>query len=357
MDLETLAETIYEAAVIAERWPRVLEDLNAVAGAAAGALIAFGQDMSVRYVTTRRYETAFADYAANGTNLPNIRPKRGLEAMPNAFAHDLEVCTEEELAADPVYVRFIRPYGFGWTAGTVVPVPSGDLIVYDMARSQTDGPFTRAQMERLDPLRPHLARAALLAHRLRLEAARSAANALGILGLPAVVVSGNGTVSAANELIERLRPRVDIGAFNRLYLQSKAADAMLTDALGQRVAEGVRSIAVPATVSGPALVVHVVPIRRAAHDVFARAEALVLFTPVTIPSAPLTSVLTGLFDLTPAEARVARGISTGQSIDDMALAAGLSRETVRSHLKSLMLKTGTSRQAELAVLLSGLRPL
>jgi DNA-binding CsgD family transcriptional regulator len=37
----------------------------------------------------------------------------------------------------------------------------------------------------------------------------------------------------------------------------------------------------------------------------------------------------------------------------MAASYGLSRETVRTQLKSVMAKTGTSRQAELALLLSG----
>jgi DNA-binding CsgD family transcriptional regulator len=34
----------------------------------------------------------------------------------------------------------------------------------------------------------------------------------------------------------------------------------------------------------------------------------------------------------------------------------VSRETVRTQLKSLLVKTGTGRQAQLALLLSGLRP-
>jgi DNA-binding CsgD family transcriptional regulator len=355
MDVEALVDGIYEAAVVPEYWPRILEQICSLADGDAASLIAFGHDAGLRYVTTKSYEAAFSDYAANGASLPNIRPQRGLERMPMAFAHDLEVCSQAELDADPIYLRFARPYGFGWTAGTVVPVPSGDLIVYDVAKSTSKGPFTRAAMERLDPFRPHLARAALLAHRLRMQQARAVTEALDILGLPAAVVGRNRAVLAANASLQALAPRVKIGAFDRIYLQAKAADDLLAAALSSRGFNSVRSIPLAATENAPAIVAHVVPIRRAAGDIFARAEVLVLLTPVTAPSAPLTEVLTGLFDLTPAEAKVARGISVGRSVEQLAASHGISRETIRSQLKSLMMKTGTSRQVELAVLLSGLR--
>lgn len=355
MELDSLVEGIYEAAIIPEYWPRVLEQIGNLADGDAASLIAFGQDGGLRYVTTKSYEAAFTDYATNGASLPNIRPQRALERMPMAFAHDLEVCSQAELDADPVYVRFARPYGFSWTAGTVVPVPSGDLIVYDIAKSTKKGPFTRAAMERLDPFRPHLARAALLASRLRLQAAKAATEALDILGLPAAVVGRNRAVLAANESMLALAPRVKIGAFDRIYLQAKAADDLFAAALSTPSFNGVRSIPLAATETASAIVAHVVPVRRAAGDIFARANVLVLCTPVTAPSAPLTEVLTGLFDLTPAEAKIARGISVGRSVEDLAASYGISRETVRSQLKSLMMKTGTSRQVELAVLLSGFR--
>jgi hypothetical protein len=286
MEIDALVERIYEAAVIPEFWPRVLETIGRLADADAASLIAFGRDATLRFVTTASYEAAFADYVANGAHLPNLRPVRALERLPMAFAHDLEVCSQQELDADPIYARFARPYGFGWTAGTVVPVPSGDLLVYDIARKIGNGPFARAQMERLDPLRPHLARAALLAHRLQLRVAAAATEALNAVGLPAAVLGPNRAVLAANESLAALAPRVKIGAFDRLYLQAKGPDALLGAALSVANLAGVRSIPLAATEANPAMVVHVVPIHRAASDIFGRAHVLLLITLVTAPSAP-----------------------------------------------------------------------
>src|SRR5689334_1365360 len=105
MDVETLVDGIYEAAVVPEYWPRILEQIGSLADGDAASLIAFGQDAGLRYVTTKSYEAAFSDYAANGASLPNIRPQRSLERVPMAFAHDLEVCSQAELDADAIYLR------------------------------------------------------------------------------------------------------------------------------------------------------------------------------------------------------------------------------------------------------------
>lgn len=59
-----------------------------------------------------------------------------------------------------------------------------------------------------------------------------------------------------------------------------------------------------------------------------------------------------MFDLTPSEARVARGLATGDSLDDIASSGGVSRNTVRCQLQHVLQKVGCSRQAEATALLS-----
>lgn len=58
-----------------------------------------------------------------------------------------------------------------------------------------------------------------------------------------------------------------------------------------------------------------------------------------------------LFGLTGAEARVGAGLALGKDIQAMADEAGVTVNTVRTQLKSVMAKTGTRRQAELVGLL------
>ena len=60
---------------------------------------------------------------------------------------------------------------------------------------------------------------------------------------------------------------------------------------------------------------------------------------------------------TPAEARVARGLVAGKTLEEIANDQSVSRNTVRTHLRGVMEKTGCNRQAEVVALLGGLTPL
>ena len=69
--------------------------------------------------------------------------------------------------------------------------------------------------------------------------------------------------------------------------------------------------------------------------------------------APLPAeVFHAIYGFTPAEARLATGLLEGKSLVECALCFEVSRETVRSQLKSMFQKTGSKRQGELIRLLS-----
>ena len=58
-----------------------------------------------------------------------------------------------------------------------------------------------------------------------------------------------------------------------------------------------------------------------------------------------------LFDLTPAEAAVARRLAAGLSLEDAASSLDISRNTARAHLRSIFSKSGITRQTELVRLM------
>jgi DNA-binding CsgD family transcriptional regulator len=351
-----IIDRVYEAAAVPELWPSVLTRLCATVNAWGAGLLAFDPAQHTRFTATPNYVEGFENFAAKSDQYDNQRPKRALATGHAGFLHDLEIFSQDELDTDPVYRDFLYPFGIRWTAGTVIPVPTSDIMVFDVARRVDDGPFDREMMLRLDRYRPHLARAALLAHRLGLKAARAATEAMEIIGLPAAVLATGGRALSVNHALEALSPRVRFLAFDRIAFGANRADQMLAEAIASMSSNAsrvVRSIPLPATEGAPALIAHLIPIRRAGGDIFTHAAGLLVFTTVSAPGAPLTEVLTGLFDLTPAEVKVARGIAAAQTVDRMAGSMGLSRETVRTQLKSVMAKTGTTRQIDLALLLRG----
>jgi hypothetical protein len=132
------------------------------------------------------------------------------------FLTDLDLLTPDELDREPIYHDFWRPHGVGWAVGTAIPIPTGEKVFLIMPRRADRGPVERTVVQKLDELRPHIARSALMSARLHLERARMASETLAALGLPALVLNDQGKVLAANHLIEALTVYVQWRAQDRV---------------------------------------------------------------------------------------------------------------------------------------------
>ena len=185
---------------------------------------------------------------------------------------------------------------------------------------------------------------------------RAVAEALGLIGFPAAVLGSRGRPLAANRLFQELMRGVVCDHGERLVFADRATDTLFAAALlelGMASRAGaVRSVPMRARGDRPPMILRVITLCAAGQDVFGASSILVV-TRITPPAAPAAELLQGLFDLTPAEARVAREIGEGRTVDTIAEMFGLSRETVRSQLKAVLGKTGLGRQADLAALLAG----
>jgi DNA-binding CsgD family transcriptional regulator len=89
-------------------------------------------------------------------------------------------------------------------------------------------------------------------------------------------------------------------------------------------------------------------------DLFAPCQAILVF--VDLDAQPQTSenVLRQCFRLSGAEARLAKKLATGKTVDAAAEELGISRDTARHELKSVFAKLGVHRQAELVALIGRL---
>ena len=72
-------------------------------------------------------------------------------------------------------------------------------------------------------------------------------------------------------------------------------------------------------------------------------------------AAPDLMLWEAAFDLTPAQARVALELFMGHTVAQTAGSLQVAQTTVRSHVKELLAKTGTSRQAQMLVALGNLQ--
>jgi DNA-binding CsgD family transcriptional regulator len=349
---ETLTDLIYEAAVLPELWPAVLDQLAEIAGAQGTILIAADLEAH-RWINSASLDRLMEDFVSGGWSRVRGRTTRLLGARHAGFILEEDVYTPEELERDVLIRNFLRPRGLGWGTGTAFPLSTGDTLIFSIERRFADGPVPRAATVALDTLRPHLGRAALLSARLKLERARASMQVLEMLGLPAAILTAGGRLQDRNAGFSALVPSVVRDLRERVTLVHPGADGLLAAALAARPGLSARSIPIPDDGENPALVVHILPMRGAAQDVFGGGTLLMVATPVTPRPVPGAEVLAGLFDLTAAEARIARGIADGGTIAILAAQQGVSLETIRSQLKAIFAKTGVTRQVDLARLIAG----
>ncbi|MFC3695757.1 helix-turn-helix transcriptional regulator [Chenggangzhangella methanolivorans] len=351
--MSDIVERIYEAAALPELWPDLFQDLsNRYEFVGAGMFCVNAQFQ--RGISSPGIADVLERFLTGGWQDRNCRAPRTAKLNYEGFVRDQDILTDEEIENEPMYAELLRPAGLGYGAGSVIKCPSDDLVAFSFERAGKLGPTPVEILGELDKLRPHLARASIFSARIDLERSRAQVEALSALGLPAAVTRANGSTLAANAAFEALAAQIKIGARDGLRLSDPAADALLREAFARDGLAGGRSIALPQAGEARPGVLHVLPIRRQARDVFAQAAWLVVVTQLGATAAPSASILSGLFDLTPAEARVTRQLIEGAAVNEIAESSGLSESTIRNQLRSIFAKTGASRQSELVLMCGGL---
>jgi DNA-binding CsgD family transcriptional regulator len=207
-------------------------------------------------------------------------------------------------------------------------------------------------------LQSHMAPARVPTDQHSLECARAAVLAFDLIGLAAAALGRTGRPIAVNQRFELLAPPTAKGQ-GHLHLVSADTDIVFgyswRDLATKAGCDDACLLPVPAADGRPPLILHVMAVRGAARDRLPGVHAILVAAPVAARDVPPVAILQGLFQMTPAEARVAHGVAQCQTVGDIADSFGLSPETVRSQLKSALAKTGVARKLDLAVVLAGAR--
>jgi DNA-binding CsgD family transcriptional regulator len=306
--IENLIDLIYEAAFVPELWPKVLDDIAALSGSASGATLAITNQMPVR--------------KAGSETLDQLLPGSVIDILPNPPAVPGRI-------------------GYSSSSGALVSLTN-------------DAAAAIVGSELVESLRPHLERAGLIAARLGKDRAHTTVKTLEAIGLPAAVLGEGGQVLDANSLIATLTSVVRTGVRGGLSFSDPAADALYQKAILQmaRATASVNVIPIAPRPGRLGMVVHLVPRQAARGSVMTDARFLLVITTLGMTAkAPDIQVLIGLFDLSPAEARLAASLSSGRPLKDAAADNNIRFSTARSYLERIFIKTRTNQQSQLVALL------
>lgn len=355
--MDTITDQIYEAAFVPELWPGVLSQLAERSRSAAGDLLILNQDARARFAATDLIRPVMEDIdRENGFAAIEVTLQMLARLPPAAFCYDADYFPPEALDANAVRLDRTRPLGIGGQLGTFMALPTGEVLVFAMERWLTNDRPSPEDVAAMNEVRPHLARSGLVAARLELRQAKSTVATLERLGLPAAVLRPGGRVLAVNAAFEALDSLFVARAFGGVSLSDRNADALFQATIRETGDQPplVASIPASGTVGTPdaVRVVHVVPLRRSALDIFSSAAMLLVVNRIGMSAGiPSNALVMALFDLSPAEARLATHLLSGVSLTDSARACGLSIASARTYLARIFAKTGTHSQHQLVALL------
>jgi DNA-binding CsgD family transcriptional regulator len=235
------------------------------------------------------------------------------------------------------------------------------LFCLVIQRSIQQGPFSGAGLKNLANISSALSRAATEARALGLARAEGALSAFSVLRWPAVLLDHDGQVIQMNQNAEHLLG--DDVAIRGGQVASFANHAtMVLDRELRAFKRSHLSIILKPLMPLPRrgdrrpLLASALRLSAISQDVFALRQVILKFIDLDVHPQPSEIVLCRYFALSAAEARLAKGIATGKSLDVLANELAITTQTARHELKSVFAKLNVHRQPELVALLSMLLP-
>lgn len=282
--------------------------------------------------------------------------------MDKIVTAEMLVTPEEQRHSD-FYREWLTAFDIYHVVGAAFSLGESGVGVLGIHRPRDAETYGAHDRYRTALLLPHLARAVRVGRHLTNAGLAQAAalDALDRLDTGVLVLDRRGKIIHANAPAEEcLRESADLGVLQgRFYLCDTRLQDRFTLALRDAVAlaagrPGARAPAALAIdrAGRLPLTLSLAPLRpRWSRGFDPGPMALVFLRDPERPGLHLDR-LRELFGLTPTEAVIAADLGAGKSPEQIASRQHIGIGTVRWHLKSILAKTGTARQAEAAALLS-----
>lgn len=299
-------------------------------------------------------------YALQGYD-PAINPRtRGLlEASPYQCVSDAELVggRRDEWT---IYDFFDRTDA---SHGTLVRLRDRGGLMSGLAamRSARAGPHDAAELRFLQSVAPRIESVVHAAIALGTEQDRVVVQTAELLSGAVMLLGGGGEIISLSPAAETV---LASGAPLSTHAGRLCAPDIDSDIALARAIRAASLAAGPARresrlvlnngPQGTALHVQVFPLPLRLGGPLSAAQAMLTLRLPTGSAVPDARTLKQTYGFTTAEAEIACLLAAGRGPDAIAAARGSSVQTVRSQLKAIYGKTGTHRQAELAVLLRGL---
>ena len=360
-----LIGVIYETALDSSRWKATIGLCGQYAGGADAQLLIMCKKtetpISGILAGTVFPEQGNADFVNYYGSIDPILKYLSQGAM-DEWRSCHKVNTQYFIDHNEFYQDFLLAYNARYRMTGKVYQNNDQYSLFVVLRAVGQQPFGDSEQRAAQRFSGHLQRALRLqTHTQNLQAkAELGARAIDALSLAMLIVDANGTILHLNTAAEHLlnNPACELNCklgrlsithpTNKNRLSALIAGATCYPAIGGAMflngAENRQAFVTPLPAASPFNQDWQIPL------------VLILVVDAGKVLSPL-QLVGRLYDLSPAELRIASALLAGKSPEEYAQGAGITLNTVRTQLKSLFRKTETHRQSELVALLSRVPPL
>ena len=364
--LSRLLGTLYAAPTTPELWVDFLREVCAQMGASNGALIAHDTRTDEHHIFGSLGESIRESsglYVERYWEFDEWTKRGLLRVGTGQVMIGSDVWPQREFLGSTFYNEFLKQFDIRSVASVATGSVPGEFEALSIYRGPENDGFDIEDIALLEVLLPHLKIAMATRRRIaglesRIAGCEAAFElikyAMVLLDKEARVVLIN---SEARSILEQ--DRSFSWKDSRLVPKRQEEAAKLRGLIAMATATAT-SRATPGGAMSifragmKPLQIIVSPLRSEGASVLPRAVVAVFLNDPERSRAIPTELLRTLFGLTPAEARLALCLLDGKSLSDSAELNCVSRETVKSQISSIFLKTGARRQSELVSLLAHL---
>ncbi len=358
-DLNAIHTAVAKAAVDPSCWKPALDKIALVTGSVGAVLIPINTN-------DRPHGLAFTDslaeptdrYIKGGWYKQDLR-NQGIHKMySTGITVDQDHTSPEEMRRSPYYNDFLGRHGLQWFAGVAFNAGEDNWCL-SIQRSPQQGPFSAAEQRQLVALRASMTSAATIARELGFARALGISEAFDMMETAALLIDRHGYVVRTNNAADlRLGDTLHI-ANRRLTTNDRNVATALRQLIGRAIttADTRPTIMAPVAVARSgcrAMAVYAVPLTGVVRDVLATVRAIVVIRDLNKSFTPPEAHVRNLFRLSPAEAKLAMRVASGEQLEFAADELGIACQTARNQMQAIFAKTNTHRQAEIVALFARL---
>lgn len=343
-------DSIHEAAAAPQRWPDTLRAVMALFEVERGAVLELAPDSGALVsMVTAGYDPAVQkEYAEHYFS---VDPEVDLPMAPLVPYTSYEQF-DQRTRSSHEYFDFARRTGVGDSLAIMTGTPAERRLLLSVQRNR-DAPAFDADaktlarllghhLHRVQEVQARLGEAELAS--LELEAG------LDAVAVPAFIISAKGWIqhlNAAASQFVREHPGA-IRLSGALGFVDPAADGEYKAALSGAAREGGRAQVIRLDLGHPDKTELVIaPLLPREGTSWKDPLVLVVVAQASVDAEAMAWRLRELYGLSATEARVAAAIALGRTVEQIAGATGVKEVTLRTQLRSIFQKTGTTRQVEL----------